>query len=191
MSLLPGGYNSMIKNREQRVGVFVDVSNIYYSARHYGARVNFESLLKAAVAGRKLIRAIAYVVRAENPEEQSFFEALDKIGFEVKEKELQVFAGGRKKADWDVGIAMDMIKMSGNLDVFILVSGDGDYIPVLNYLQNHGNLVEVMAFGEGTSRRLIETADDFVDLGKAKEKFLIYSGRAGGVRTRLRSSPRR
>ncbi len=168
----------MIKNKEQRVGVFVDVSNLYYSARHYSARVNFENLLKAAVAGRKLIRAIAYVVRAENPDEENFFQALDKIGFEVKEKELQVFAGGRKKADWDVGIVMDMIKMSSNLDVLVLVSGDGDYIPALTYLQNHGNLVETMSFGEGTSRKLIETADDYIDMGKYKDKFLIYPGKA-------------
>ncbi len=177
----------MIKNKEQRVGIFVDVSNLYYSARHYGARVNFESLLKAATSGRKLVRAIAYVVKANNPDEDTFFEALDKMGFEVREKELQIFAGGRKKADWDVGIAMDMIKMSGHLDVLILVSGDGDYIPVVDYLQNHGNLVEVIAFGEGTSSRLVGQADDFLDLGKAKGKFLMK----GGSRGRARSSKSR
>jgi len=184
----------MIKNKEQRVGIFVDVSNLYYSARHYGARVNFESLLKSATAGRKLVRAITYVVKANNPDEESFFGALDKMGFEVKEKELQIFAGGRKKADWDVGIAMDMIKMSNHLDVLILVSGDGDYIPVVDYLQNHGNLVEVIAFGEGTSSRLIEQADDFLDLGKSKGKFLIRSGGRGHSRSKKsagKSKPRK
>lgn len=181
----------MIKNKEQRVGVFVDVSNLYYSARHFGARVNFESLLKAAVGNRKLVRAIAYVVKADNPDEKSFFEALDKMGFEVREKELQIFAGGRKKADWDVGIAMDMIKMSGHLDVLVLVSGDGDYIPVVDYLQNHGNLVEVIAFGDGTSGRLVEQGDDFLDLGKSKGKFLIRSGTRGRSKSRSRTTHRK
>jgi uncharacterized LabA/DUF88 family protein len=182
----------MIKNKEQRVGIFVDVSNLYYSARHYGARVNFETLLKTATAGRKLVRAIAYVVKANNPDEESFFGALDKMGFEVREKDLQIFAGGRKKADWDVGIAMDMIKMSGHLDVLVLVSGDGDYIPLVDYLQNHGNLVEVIAFGDGTSNKLVEQADDFFDLGQAKSKFLIRSGGGRGKsRKKSRSGNRR
>ncbi len=162
----------MIKNKDQRVGIFVDVANIYYSALHQNGRVNFEVLLKSAIAGRKLIRAIAYVVKADNKDEETFFGALEKIGFEVKYKELQIFPGGKKKADWDVGIAMDMIKTSPMLDVQVLVSGDGDYVPMVDYLQNHGNLVEVMSFGNGTSHKLVEQADDWLDIGKSN-KFLI------------------
>ena len=108
--------------REQRVGVFVDVQNLYYSAKNlYGTKVNFNAVLKDAVRGRKLIRAIAYVIKADIKEEKNFFDALNNIGFEVKSKDLQVFFGGAKKGDWDIGIAMDAIELAHKLDTIILV----------------------------------------------------------------------
>lgn len=164
----------MIKHKEQRVGVLVDVSNMYHSAKNlFKKRVNFEEILKEAVAGRKLIRATAYVVKTETEEEMYFFEALSQQGFEVRMKDLQIFAGGAKKADWDVGIAVDAIKLANKLDVIILITGDGDYIPLVNYLQNTtGCLVEIMAFRQTTSGKLIEEADDFINLSEDK-KFLI------------------
>lgn len=164
----------MIKHKDQRVGVLVDVSNMYHSAKNlYHKRVNFKEVLKSAVAGRQLIRATAYVIRTESEEETHFFEALSQQGFEVKMKDLQIFAGGVKKADWDVGIAMDAIKMAEKLDVVILVSGDGDYLPLVNYLQStHGCLVEVIGFRQTTSSKLIEDADDFVNLSERK-KYLL------------------
>ncbi len=174
----------MIKHKEQRVGVFVDVANMYHSAKNlYGARVNFNEVLKGAMDSRRLVRAIAYVIKSNSVEEQSFFEALDKVGFEVKMKDLQVFSGGAKKGDWDVGIAVDAMVMSSKLDVVVLVAGDGDFIPLVEYLQLHGLLVEVMAFGETTSSRLREAVDDFVDLSTDKRRFLIRS-RAGATRSR-------
>ena len=166
----------MIKHIEQRIGVLVDVSNMYHSAKNlFGKKVNFQEILKQAVAGRKLIRATAYAIKTETEEETPFFEALSQQGFEVKMKDLQVFAGGAKKGDWDVGITIDAIKLSEKLDVIVLVSGDGDYLPLVSYLQNNkGCLVEIMAFAKTTSARLIEEADDFIDLSKNK-KFLINS----------------
>lgn len=154
--------------------MLVDVSNMYHSAKNlYHKRVNFKEVLKEAVADRKLIRATAYVVKAETEEETPFFEALSQQGFEVKMKELQIFAGGIKKADWDVGIAIDAIKLAPKVDVIILVSGDGDYVPLVNYLQNTtGCLVEVMAFRQTTSAKLVEQADDFLNLSDNK-KFLL------------------
>ncbi len=164
----------MIKHKEQRVGVLVDVSNMYHSAKNlYGKRVNFKEVLKAAVAGRKLVRATTYVIRTESEEEEPFFEALSQQGFEVKMKDLQIFAGGTKKADWDVGIAMDAIKLAKKLDVIVLVSGDGDYLPMLEYVQTiSGCLVEVMGFRRTTSSKLIEKSDDFINLSDEK-KFLL------------------
>ena len=163
----------MIKHKNQRVGVLVDVANMYHSAKNlYHKRVNFKEVLKDAVAGRQLIRAIAYVIKAENEEEINFFEALSQQGFEVRMKDLQIFAGGAKKADWDVGIAMDAIKLATKLDVVVLVSGDGDYLPLVSYLQNtKGCLVEVMAFKQTASNKLIEESDDFINLSDNK-KFL-------------------
>ena len=160
--------------KEQRVGVFVDVQNLYYSAKHlYKCKVDFNAVLKDVVRGRALIRAIAYVIKADVKDEETFYEALGEMGFEVKAKDLQVFAGGTKKGDWDVGLVIDAIKTSRSLDVVILVSGDGDYIPAVEYLQYHGVLVEVAAFGETCSGRLKEIADDFFDISKSKRRFLI------------------
>ncbi|MDP2918024.1 MAG: NYN domain-containing protein [bacterium] len=164
----------MLKHKEQRVGVFVDVSNMYHSGRHiYKRKVNFKEILKAAVAGRKLIRAIAYVIKAENELEQGFFEALSQAGFEVKMKDLQVFWGGQKKGDWDVGITVDMVKMGPKLDAMVLISGDGDFQPLLEYLKSLGHRVESIAFGKSASKKLIEEADDFIDLDKEARKYLI------------------
>lgn len=164
----------MIKHKEQRVGVLIDVSNMYHSAKNlFGKKTNFKEILKQAVAGRKLIRATAYVIKTEKEEEFGFFEALSQQGFEVKMKDLQIFAGGAKKADWDIGIAIDAIKLSNKLDVIVIVSGDGDFLPLVSYLQNNkGCLVEVMAFGKTSSSRLVEESDDFIDIGKDK-RFLI------------------
>lgn len=164
----------MIKHKEQRVAVLVDVSNMYHSAKNlFHKKVNFKEVLNRAVEGRKLIRAIAYVVKTEQGEEAPFFEALDKQGFEVNMKDLQVFAGGAKKGDWDVGITVDAIKLAEKHDVIILITGDGDYVPLVNYIKsNKGCLVEVMAFRQTASSMLVEESDDFVDLSENK-KFLL------------------
>ena len=162
------------KHEEQRVAVFIDVQNLYYSARNiYNARVNFSALLKEVVGTRKLVRAIAYVIRAQMPEEQTFFDALSKAGFEVKAKDLQVFFGGTKKGDWDVGITMDAIRQMNKVDSIVLASGDGDYVPLLDYIKNFGVRAEVIAFGKSASSKLIEEADDFIDMDKQSRKFLI------------------
>ena len=158
----------------QRVGIFIDVQNMYYSARNlYDKRVNFEGILKEAKKDRILIRALAYVIKAESAAEQTFFDALERIGYEVKSKDLQIFYGGAKKGDWDIGIAMDMIELAPKLDVAVLVSGDGDFIPLVQHLQKAmGCKVEVMAFGRSASGKLQEAADVFTDIDKESRKFL-------------------
>ena len=164
-------------NPAQRVGVFVDVQNLYYSARNiYNSRVNFNEVLKVAVGDRQLMRAIAYVIKADMPEEHTFFDALDKAGFEVKSKELQTFYGGNQKGDWDVGIAVDVIKMMSKLDVAVLCGGDGDFAPLVEYLQSSGLLVEVCAFGKSTSGKIKEMVDTFVDLDESKKYLMPMKG---------------
>ncbi len=163
-----------IKHKEQRVAVLIDVQNMYHSARNlYGKKVNFAEILKAAVSERKLIRAFAYVVRTKTGEEKPFFEALSKLGLETRVRDLQEFYGGMKKADWDVGITVDAIKTASSVDVIVLVSGDGDFIQLVEYLKNQGKRAEVIAFGKSTSSRLREIADEFIDLGETPEKFLL------------------
>ncbi len=165
----------IIKHKEQRVGVFIDTANLYHSAKNlYKRKVNFGAVLKEVVAGRKLVRATAYVITSEGGEEEKFFEALTKLGIETKTKELQIFGGGAKKGDWDVGIAVDAMKMAPKLDAIVLVAGDGDFLPLVEYLQSQLVQVEVASFGKSTSMKLKEKADDFIDLSKNPRKFLIY-----------------
>ena len=164
---------TVIKHKEQRVGVFIDTQNLYHSARNlYQARVNFGAVLKEAVAGRKLVRAVAYVIKTEAGDEKNFFEALEKLGIETKIKDLQVFHSGTKKGDWDVGLAVDALKTAPRLDTVVIVSGDGDFVPLVEYLQTMTQ-VEVISFGKSTSSKLRETADDFVDLGENPKKYLM------------------
>ncbi|MEK7106759.1 MAG: NYN domain-containing protein [Patescibacteria group bacterium] len=172
---------SIIKHPEQRVGVFIDTQNLYHSAKNiYHARVNFGNVLKDSVAGRHLIRVRAYVVTTESGEEKGFFEALEKIGIETRTKDLQVFFGGAKKADWDVGLAVDAITAAPSLDTVILFTGDGDFIPLVEYLKVHdGCQVEVVSFGKSTSGRLKESADHFLDLDSDPRRYLLNYRGAG------------
>lgn len=170
---------TVIKHKAQRVAVFIDTQNLYHSAKNIykGSRVNFKEVLKAAVGDRQLIRAVAYVIATESGEEQAFFEALEKLGIETKVKDLQIFAGGAKKADWDVGLAVDAITLASKLDAVVIASGDGDYVPLVEYLQmNHGCQVEVIAFGKSSSARLKEAVDDFTDMDEDPKRFLIQKG---------------
>jgi uncharacterized LabA/DUF88 family protein len=166
---------TIIKHPGQRVAIFIDAQNLYHSAKHlYKSKVNFGEILKTAVAGRTLIRAIAYVITTESGEEKGFFGALEKLGIETKTKDLQIFYGGAKKADWDVGIAVDAIKLASKVDAVVICSGDGDFVPLVNYIQNkEGSQVEVITFGKSASGRLKEAVDDFVDLDEDSSKYLI------------------
>jgi uncharacterized protein (TIGR00288 family) len=166
--------NEVKKPTAQRVAVFIDTANLYHSAKNlYGARVNFKEVLKEAIDKRSFVRALAYVIRTKTGEEKSFVEALKKMGIEIREKELQEYPGGFKKGDWDVGITVDAIRIAPSVDVIVLVSGDGDFLQLVEYLKNQGKRVEVMAFGRTTSTKLKEIADEFRDLEENPEKFLL------------------
>lgn len=162
------------KHPGQRVGVFVDASNMYFAAQNlYKANLNYGNLLKTAVAGRQLVRAFAYVIESDNNKEKDFFSALQDLGFETRIKPLQVFQGGAKKGDWDVGLAIDVVRSLPMLDTVVLVSGDGDYVDMLEYVRGHGRRTEVMAFKKNTSSKLIDECDEFTDLAENKRRYLI------------------
>lgn len=166
------------QRKNHRVGVFVDVQNMYHSAKNlYGARVNFKELLRIATANRELVRAVAYVVKSDTEEEKAFFDALEKAGFELKIKDLQVFPGGMKKGDWDVGLAIDAIGMSKQLDVVVIISGDGDFEPLVGYLKHDGLIVEAVGFRRSTSSKLIEIANNFFDLDEISDKVIMRSSK--------------
>jgi len=164
----------VIKHHEQRVGIFIDTQNMYHSARDlFNARVNFGRLVEEVVADRRLVRAVAYVIRTATGEEKPFFDALKHAGIETREKDLQIFIGGGKKADWDVGLVIDAIRIAPLLDVVIIVSGDGDFVPLVEYLKYHGLQVEVAAFRGTTATKLVEAADSFTDLSELSNEILI------------------
>jgi uncharacterized LabA/DUF88 family protein len=166
---------SIIKQKEQRVAIFIDAQNLYHSAKNlYKKKVNFGSIIKETVGDRQLVRAIAYVITSETGEEQGFFEALEKLGIETKTKDLQIFAGGAKKADWDVGLAVDAIKIAHKVDAIVIASGDGDFVPLVEWLRTSGGCqTEAISFGKSSSSKLIESVDDFIDMDKDKNKYLI------------------
>lgn len=170
---------AVIKHKEQRVGIFIDAQNLYHSAKNlYNAKVNFGEVVKRGLGERSLIRALAYVITSEAGDEQGFFEALTKLGIETKTKDLQIFSSGNKKGDWDVGIAIDAISMAPKLDTIILISGDGDFVPLVEYLKiNKGCQVEVVSFGKSSSQKLKEAADDFIDLDEDPRPYLITNRR--------------
>ncbi len=167
---------SVIQHPSQRVAILIDTQNLYHSARNlFNARVNFSNVLKAAVADRQLVRAIAYLITTEAQDEVQFFDALLKMGIETKSKDLQIFYGGNKKADWDVGIAVDAVMLSDKVDAIVLVTGDGDFCPLVEFLKYKGVQVEIVSFGKSTSSKLIDIADAFLDLGENPTEFILNS----------------
>lgn len=166
---------SVIKHGDQRVAVFIDTQNLYHSAKNlYNTKVNFGAIMDTATGRRKLIRAIAYVITTEAGDETQFFEALTKLGIETKTKDLQIFYGGAKKADWDVGMAVDAIRLAPKVDTIVLATGDGDFVPLVNFLKEHfGVQVEVISFGRSSSTKLREACEDFVDMCDTPEKYLM------------------
>jgi uncharacterized LabA/DUF88 family protein len=177
------------KHKEQRVGVFVDVQNMYYSAKNlYSAKVDYSKVLDQAISGRRIIRAFAYVIKADIDAEKDFFGALEKIGYEVRIKDLQIFYGGNKKGDWDVGLCMDAVRLLPKIDVMVLVSGDGDYTDLVDYARSQGVRTEVIAFGKTGSSRLFDEADEVTDMSEATDKYLIKGRNHARRKTASRKS---
>ncbi len=158
----------------QRVAVLADAQNLYHSAQSvYSRNIDYSALLDEAVGNRSLTRAIAYVIRADAPEEESFFEALDDIGFETKIKDLKTFGDGSKKADWDVGMSLDAVTLAPHVDTIVLCTGDGDFSRLCSHLRHQGVRIEVMGFGQSTAEELTAAADSVVDLADHEETFLL------------------
>jgi uncharacterized LabA/DUF88 family protein len=184
---------SVVKHSDQRVAVLIDTQNLYHSAKNlYKSKVNFAGVLKAAVGGRKLIRALSYVVNTEAGDELPFFGALEKIGIEIKTKDLQIFYGGAKKADWDVGLAVDAIKLSSKVDAIVLATGDGDFIPLVEYLKSQGCQVEGITFGRSASSKFREIVDDFIDMDENPNEYVIgfRPQRGGNAHGKRRGNPK-
>ncbi|SIQ79529.1 Uncharacterized conserved protein, LabA/DUF88 family [Haladaptatus litoreus] len=158
----------------QRVTVLADAQNLYHTAQSvYSRNIDYSSLLSKATQERDLTRAIAYVIQADSPDEDRFFDALTDIGFETKIKAIKTFGDGSKKADWDVGICLDAITLAPKVDTVVLCTGDGDFARLATHLRHEGVRVEVMGFQESSAEELIDAADTFVDLSERTDTFLL------------------
>lgn len=158
------------KGEPERVGVFVDVQNMYYAARQLKGKLDFDALLAAAVLDRRLIQATAYVVETKEIDQSGFIAMLEQRAIEVRRKALQVRADGSMKGDWDMEIALDILDMAPKLDVVVLVSGDGDFTALVKRVKGVGPKVEVLAFPRATAKSLIEAADRYTPLDR---RFMI------------------
>ncbi len=164
----------------KNVAVFVDVANIFYAAKAAGADIDYVLLLKAATAGRDLVRAYAYTgLDPENENQRNFHSFLARNGYKVVSKDIRKYGDGKVKANLDIELVVDMMKTARNLDVAVVVSGDGDFAPAIRAVQETGVRVEVISFRGNTSSDLMEVADRFTDITHlAKvEKGSTVSGR--------------
>lgn len=152
---------------ELRVGIFVDVQNIFYAAKPFNARLDFEKLLELSVGKRRLIRAIAYVVQSPDVDQSNFISMLQQKSYEVKIKDLRQRSDGSAKGDWDMGMAIDIMRFVDKLDVVVLVSGDGDFVPLVDLVKTLGPRVEVISFTYNTARDLVNSADEHIPIEDA------------------------
>jgi uncharacterized LabA/DUF88 family protein len=149
----------------KNVAVFVDVANIFYAAKAAGADIDYVTLLKAAVAGRDFVRAYAYTgLDPENENQRNFHSFLARHGYKVVSKDIRKYGDGKVKANLDIELVVDMMKTARNLDVAIVVSGDGDFAPAIRAVQEMGVRVEVISFRGNTSSDLMDVADIFYDI---------------------------
>ncbi|MBI3750348.1 MAG: NYN domain-containing protein [Chloroflexi bacterium] len=164
----------------KNVAVFVDVANIFYAAKAAGVDIDYVTLLKASSAGRDLVRAYAYTgLDPDNENQRNFHDFLRRHGYKVVSKDIRKYGDGKVKANLDIELVVDMMKTARNLDIAIVVSGDGDFAPAIRAVQEMGVRVEVVSFRGNTSSDLIEVADIFTDITQiAKvEKGSSRSGR--------------
>jgi uncharacterized LabA/DUF88 family protein len=164
----------------KNVAVFVDVANIFYAAKAAGVDIDYVTLLKSATAGRDFVRAYAYTgLDPDNENQRNFHQFLSRHSYKVVSKDIRKYGDGKVKANLDIELVVDMMKTARNLDVAVIVSGDGDFAPAIRAVQEMGVRVEVISFRGNTSSDLIEVADLFTDIANiAKvDKSSTRSGR--------------
>lgn len=151
---------------DQRVGIFVDVQNMFYAAKHlYNSKLNFNKLLDSVARDRPLVRAIAYIVQTPEIDQSNFLAMLRSNGYEIRAKELKQRPDGSSKGDWDMGLALDALAMCERLDVIAIVSGDGDFVDLVNFLKARGVRVEVYSFAYSTAEELRHAATEYFQMG--------------------------
>ena len=160
-------YETDRKTTPERVGVFVDVQNMFYAAKdRFERRVDYIKLLDLIVGPRQLLCAYAYIVQIPEIKQGNFISLLEHNGYTIRSKDLRLRGDGSAKGDWDVGIAVDVVSMLRSLDVVILASGDGDFCPLAELIKQQQKRIEVVAFEHNTSMDLQAMADQFFPIGE-------------------------
>ncbi len=158
----------------ERVVFLIDAQNCYHTTQNlFHRNPNFLGIIKEVLGDRALLRALAYVISTEAGDENAFFDALTSNGVELRKKDLQVFYDGAKKGDWDVGMAIDAVILAQKADTIILVTGDGDFVPLVDYLRHQGVRVEIASFIQRTSQKLVDVSHQFHNLSENPSKFVI------------------
>jgi len=153
--------------RREKIAMFVDSQNLYYSARTaFASKVNYEKLLRLVTGNRTLVKAIAYIVQPPDGDVKPFATSLERIGYIVKIKDVRTRSDGSAKANWDMGIALDILGIIDAVDTIALASGDGDFVALLEFIKAKNKRVEVFSFSENTAYDLKEKADRFEPLGE-------------------------
>ena len=163
------------KGEPERIGVFIDVQNMYYGARRLKGKLDFDALLQEAVRERRLIQASAYVVESKEVDQSGFIALLEQRAIEVRRKTLRIRVDGSMKGDWDMELALDILDAAPRLDVVVLVSDDGDFTSLVKRVKAMGPRVEVIGFPRTTAKSLVEAADEYHPLDR---RFMIYPTRA-------------
>lgn len=181
--------NFIARTFPQRLGIFVDVQNMFYSAKLlHQSKVDYGRLLREITGTRHLVRAIAYIVQKPDVNQAGFHEALSRFGYELKIKELKIRpdpegrSGTTAKGSWEIGMTIDTVMMASRLDTVTLVTGDGDYVPLVECLKAHGCRVEVVSFERSTAGELIKAADQYIPIQEGwifKEKKFENAGMTG------------
>jgi uncharacterized LabA/DUF88 family protein len=150
----------------EKVALFVDVQNIYYTTKEiHSCHFNYRAFWNAATSGRQVVKAIAYAINRGDATQMRFQEILKEIGFQVKLKPFIQRRDGSAKGDWDVGLALDMMDYAATADVVVLASGDGDFDIVLDRVKKKfGVRREVYGVEDLTAKSLITAASRFVPI---------------------------
>lgn len=152
-------------NSGRRVGIFVDVANVFYASLDAGREIDYPTLLAHTTRGRELVRAYAYTgLDPENEAQKKFHRFLTDSGYRVVAKEVRRFRDGAMKANLDIELVVDLMRLAPRLDVAVIVAGDGDYAPAIRAITEMGVRVEVICFRRNTSKDLLEVADSFEEL---------------------------
>jgi uncharacterized LabA/DUF88 family protein len=161
-----------------KIAIFIDGNNLFHAARAVGVEIDYAKLLNFLRGKSDLLRAFFYTGVDEKAErQQGFLLWMRRNGYRVVEKELKTYADGTKKANLDVEIAVDMLSLADKYDTAVLVSGDEDFAYAINAVAYKGVRVELAGFRTNTSPRLIDVADQFIELDSHIEEITKLDGR--------------